>query len=86
MFSLTPVCIIIVALISRFNFAHGRNYNVIYAGTGVRNEFSHSGWHECNTCCETKEKTGIWNVGKVAYNRHACWRKGTDKYGTVILP
>jgi hypothetical protein len=49
---------------------------VIIAGFGVRVEFSHSWWYECNTCREAKEKIGIWNVGKVAYNGHACWRKG----------
>ena len=69
-----------------FSFQFCPNDYVMHAGTGVGNEFSHSRWHECNSCCETKEKTGIWNVGKVEYNRHACWRKGTDKYGTVILP
>ncbi|KAG4382729.1 hypothetical protein GLYMA_14G151350v4 [Glycine max] len=26
----------------------------------------------CYTCCETKKKVGLWNVGKTAHHRNAC--------------
>ena len=51
---------------------------VIIAGFGIRDEFCHSWWYECNTCREANEKVGFWNGDKVAYYRHACWREGMD--------
>jgi len=51
-------------------------YHVIHAGSGVRNEFSYCWWYECYTRCQTKKKIGVWNVGKTAHYRNACWREG----------
>lgn len=49
---------------------------LLSAGFGVGDEFSYCRRYECNTCCETEEKIGFWNLGKVAFDGHAHWREG----------
>ena len=63
--------VLIHLFLSHWNFE-----NLWNAGIGVGNEFSYCRRYGCCTCCTTNEEIGFWNVGKVAFDRHACWREG----------
>lgn len=70
-------CVVLWWRCSSFNHQAKLITYVIISGAGVGNEFSHCRWHECDTRCSIEKKTGFWNVGKAASDRHACWGEGT---------